>query len=335
MFNFGRNSEKILKNFFTEGNTTSVLEQNKINGKSAERFFAATLTVSLEARIFWASRTEDDSKVDLVSILTHPWINNTVQVIFTQIKSGNSYCEIVNETLKVKKLKFRDFINRNHHTLICWTSDDDIPYWFIIKANSRYFKTEYPKHHRISPAMRFDITRILASSTLKNGGKGLAFSCRSSAYDKDSFKQLRKTAKVIYKKLKLERIDNPLLGEIKFTRLAWRHITRESRLNEYKVASFEIFKILGLIISETPTNHYILKSCQKENGDFNYRENEYLLVYDNVRCYDKTNKEYFGTRIYMKLLEFIEYQNDWMNKVNASAKVKRKVIFKSIYYKNT
>lgn len=325
-----------MKNFFTEKDTPPVLEQNKINGKSAERYFSAALTISLEARILWASRTEDDSKVDLISVITHPWIENTVQVIFTQVKSGKSFCEIKDKTLKVNKSKFDDFLNRNHHTLICWTNvDDDIPYWFIIKANAQYFKTEYPEHHKISPASRFDIIRILTSSTLKDGGKGLIFSRRNSRYeyDLDSFKNLRNDAKKIYKSINSENIINPLLGKIEFTRLGWRHVTRESRLDDYKVASYEIIKILNKIISKTPTKHYIIESQIKEDENLTFRENEYILIYENVRCYDRENEKQIITNVYIKLLEVIGFENNWMNKANTSAIVKRRVIFKSIYYK--
>jgi hypothetical protein len=325
-----------MKNYFKIKPRLDTLEQNKINGKSAERYFAALLTIALEARVFWGTRTEDDSKVDLMTVLNHPWLENRVEVIFTQVKSGLSYCEIKNKRLVVHKDKFSHLTKRNHNTLVCWsTVNNNCPYWFIIKANSSYFRTTYSEIHILNPASRFDIIRILTSTAIKNGGKGLIFKRENSRqeYSNQEFISLRVKAKRIFNDLKISELYNPLFGKIEFTRLGWRHMTRASRLNNYKIASYEIIPILKFLLSKTPSKHYLFDYENKNDKENEYRYNEYLMEYDNVKCYDNESGEKIEIKIYVKLLELIGYNKNWRDVANTTTETNRRVIFKSIYYK--
>lgn len=325
-----------MKNYFRPRGQLTTLEQNKVNGKSAERYIAATLTISLNARIFWATRTEDDSKVDLISVLTHPWFENRVEVVFTQVKSGASFCKVENGKLIVTKEKFNNLLLRNHHTLICWTLvDDDTPYWFLIRANSKFFRTEYSTNHLISPASRFDIVRILTSTMTKDGGKGIIFSRKNERqeYDFSEFKALRDNAKVMYNVLKNTEVVNPLFGQIDFTRLGWRHITRESRLNIFKTATYEIMSVIQNLLSKTPTKHFTHNTLRNEDSQNSYRASEYILEYKNVLCFDKETQQTIAVNVYVKLLEFIGYSVKWRANAISSNDVERRVVFKSIYYK--
>lgn len=270
----------------------------------------------------------------MISIITHPWLNNRVEVVFTQVKSGPAYCSVVDGTLIVNKEKFSDLTKRNHNTLVCWSRvDNDNPYWFLIKANTSYFRTTYNENHRLTPSSRFDIVRILTSTAVKDGGKGLVFSRDNNReeYKTKDFQLLRNKAKSLYSLLQSNLIINPLFGTIEFTRLGWRHITRESRLNTYKISSFEVMSILNHLLSKTPTKHYTFDNDYKFDNVNTYRISEYLLEYDNVICYDKERN---SVKIYIKLLEFTCFMKNWRNIANSAAEVERRVIFKSIYYKN-
>jgi hypothetical protein len=318
-----------MKNLFKKKTELNTLDQNKQNGKSVERYFAANLTITLNARVFWATRTEDDSKVDLVTVMSHPWKDNNVDVIFTQVKSGPTYCNVVKGKLKVKKKQFTNLLNKNHNTLVCWSlADLDTPYWFIIKSNAKYFRTNYNENHKLTPISRLDISRILISYNNTNGGKGLTFSVRNN-----SFLEKRKEAKQIYNNLKTKIIKCPLLGQIEFSRLGWRHITRKDRHNSFKINSFDIMPILEKVLERTPSKHFCNKTDFWSDNLNEYRACEYILTYNDVQCLNKIDGSISATNIYVKILEYTSYRKNWRQVANFSTFINRRVILKSVYYK--
>ncbi len=322
-----------MKNLFKPRVKLTTLEQNKFNGKSAERYFAANLTISLDARVFWATRTEDDSKVDLVTVISHPWVNNHVDVLFTQIKSGPSFVEPIKGSdeirFLVKKEKFKHLLNRNHNTLICWSNVEfDEPFWFIIKANAKYCRVNYREIHKLTPLSRFDIIRVLTSFNNTNGGKGLTFKIKE-----ETFLDKRKNAKALYKNLMSAKVENPLFGAIEFSRLGWRHITRTKRLNKYKVNSFDLLSVINKILVRTPSKHVCYSEQYEEVEENRYRVCEYILTYNDLQGIKEDSGAIKPVNVYIKLLEFSSYMIDWRAAPNFSSIVNRRVVFKSIYYK--
>lgn len=312
------------------------INTNKLNGKSTERYFAGLLSIALNARVSFASRTEDDAKVDLVTIMSHPWEENEVEVMITQVKSGPSYCRIDDNKLFVNQSKFQDLLKRNHNSLICWTRvDEDMPHWFLIRNNAKFLRGEYNRSHVFSPLTKFDLMRILSSINSKDGGKGLIFSRANGRYEYkyEDLHTLRNRAKKQYAKLKGIMVIHPLFGPVEFTRLGWRHITRSSRFNPFKVASYEIIQILHKIITLSPTRHYIKNADKSEDTRYHYREIEFILIYDNVKVRDRETDQIVPVNVYIKLVEVCRYEKNWISTPASAMKVARRVIFRSIYYK--
>ncbi|MCC4227871.1 hypothetical protein [Zunongwangia profunda] len=314
----------------------TTLASNIENGKTTERYFAGLLTTALNARVSFTSRTEDDSKVDLVTIFSHPWIKNEVRILATQVKSGNTYASYENGTLIIKPQNFTDLLSKNDWTLVCWTKvENDEGYWFLVKPNSKFIKPEYNSNHILNPLTKFHLIRIIYSKINSNGGLGLIFKRNNiyQKYNREEFISLRLKAKNKYSKIKKLNIVNPLFGEIEFTRLGWRHITRESRWYYYTTASFEAIQILDKILLLSPTKHYTLKHETNSDNSLFYTENEYLLNYDKIKVFDSDTGETKKVEVFIKLLEISGYQKDWKNTPKANINYSRRVIFKSIYYK--
>lgn len=336
----------MLKNVFT--NTSKSLlantKLNDLNGHDAERLSASSLTLALNCRISWASRKEDNAKTDLILTMLHPWIENKAEVILTQVKSGNSYAEVNpsdNYHFKIVKNKFKSFLNQNHHTLICWTErESNEIFWFIIKANSQYYRNTYGLSHKLSPATRFDVIRVLNGFGDRNGGKGLQFAAKESnaeqirfKYSYEYFKKLRRTAKNCYNKLKVNNLSSNIFGKIEVTNYGWRHITRESRWSQYKVSSYEIIPILDKILERSPTKHFIQNYWEETNDVNKYRKTEYLLEYHQIKKNVFSESKLMNVDVYIKLIEIIEYPKNWRENSKLSQSINRRVIFKSIYYK--
>lgn len=328
-----------MKHFFKDKSSElSTLSQNKKNGKDAERHINSLLSIALNARTIFTSRTEDDAKIDVITAFSHPWINNDVQVIATQIKSGLSFCSLQAGKLVLIKNKFRDLLKRNSWILVCWTTvDSNVSYWFLIKPNSKFIKLEYNSNHIINPLTKFHLIRIIYSISRKDGGKGLIFKRKNinQEYSNNDYQKLILTAKEKYNRLKKSKILNPVFGEIEFTRLGWRHITRFGRWRDFKTASFEAIQILSNLMEVAPSNHYILKNFINEIDNFMYVENEYLLSYSEVKVYDDETKTTAKVTVFIKLLEIGCYHSNWTSSTERNNFVSRRVIFKSIYYKQS
>lgn len=326
----------MLKSFQKVEQTTKQIEINKFNGKSVENYFAGILTPLLNSKVVWASRTEDDAKVDIVTIISHPFIENTIEIVATQIKSGKTYAEVIDDKLIVKVKKFQELLNRSITTMVCWSeANDSNPYWFIIKSNSKYLKEVFNNTHVLCPATKFDIIRILYSSKNKNGGRGLIFSIknRDFIYSNTDFLNLRKRAKNQYRNISKEILLNPCFGKIEFTRIGWRHITRSSRWNIYMIASFEIIPILDKILRSSPTEHYIFRTEFNKSTETTLREIEYLLRYSDVELFNISTQTKSKVTVYIKLIELCAYRTNWTKNANDYKECKRRVIFKSVYYK--
>lgn len=336
----------MLKNAFKNTVKTPLTQTklNDLNGHDAERYSASSLTLALNARISWASRKEDNAKTDLITTMLHPWFENKVETILTQIKSGNTYAKILQSNhyvFKVEKSQFRVFVNQNHHTLICWVDrDENDIYWLVIKANAKFYRNVYGASHKLSPATRFDLIRVINGFGDRDGGKGLQFadytgnrkySCYK--YNDATFKKIRNIAKKEYNRLKNNEFISNIFGEIQVTNYGWRHITRESRWNDYKVASYEIIPILGHILTRSPSKHFIQNYWSESDADNEYRKIEYLLEYHNIIKCNKDTSIISGTEVFVKLIEIIKYPKEWKNNAQLSQSIERRVFFKSIYYK--
>jgi len=336
----------MLKNIFRNIIHLSLAQTklNDLNGHDAERLSASSLTLALNARISWASRKEDNAKTDLIITMLHPWIENKVETILTQIKSGNTYAKIFHSDkyiLKIEKSKFKIFTKQNHHSLICWVnaSENDI-YWFVIKANAQFYRNVYGPSHKLSPATRFDLIRVINGFGDRNGGKGLHFTVRKKdstssfyKYNDVTFKTIRAIAKKEYNKLKKANFTSNIFGEIQITNYGWRHMTRESRWNDYKVSSYEIIPILSHVLTRSPSKHFIQNYWFESDKEYEYRKIEYLLEYHNIKKRDIDNKKVSKVDVFVKLIEVIKYPKEWQKKAQLSQLIERRVFFKSIYYK--
>jgi hypothetical protein len=329
-----------LKNFFNNISPIKLttLEKNKENGKAVERYMASLLSIALNARVSFTSRTEDDAKIDLVTLFSHPWLDNVVETIPTQVKSGSSFCSIKNDKLVLIKNKFTGLLNRNSWTLVCWTKvENEQGYWFLIKPHAKFIKLEYNSNHIINPLTKFQLIRIMFSLGTKNGGKGLIFNRKNNRqdYQRHEYIQLRQAAKSKYYSLKNFEIINPVFGKIEFTRIGWRHITRQSRWSYFKTASFEVMKIVDNLLAVSPSEHYTLRHLTKEENGIIYIENEFLLNYSNCKVFDKEYNNNQDVEVFVKILEISGYRKDWKNSADNNNKVFRRIIFKSIYYKQS
>ncbi|HEV8513581.1 MAG TPA: hypothetical protein VGQ59_09895 [Cyclobacteriaceae bacterium] len=294
---------------------------NPQNGNNAEEFAASNVINAFNAELRWGSRNEDNKKIDLILSFDHPWKSTERIILLVQIKSGNSYGRIEEENLVLKKRAFAEV--KRHLNSIClfWVDNASSNVgWAYIHPNTSTRITRFGKNHFLNPSIRFEIARCITKnySFKKSGGTGIHLKDITRSTTVSS---LRKDVRTIYREMR--RIESPLLGEIVFSSLGWKHMFRRSRRKKYKEQSLIVIPYLKNILRQLPTAHWINCLSKYTRKDFEFWQYEYVLRYENV----KFNNE--KCPVVIKIFEEIGYPFEWRSEPLLSQRVVRRVVFKS------
>ncbi len=299
---------------------------NVQNGNDAEILVASMLISALNAEVKWGSRNEDGGKIDLLLSFDHPWESRDRTLLMVQVKSGASYGQTTTEGFKLYKRTFVE-VNRSinnimliwldQHTAECW--------WAYIRAGQNAKITNYGANHLVTPAVRFEIARYMATGYTANtsGAKGIIIDTLGRT---TPIKELRAVVKPRYRGIGT--VKNPLVGEIAFTKLGWTYMFRESRRKTYKKQSSILIPYLKTLIKRIPSKYWVHSYKTYQREDFEFRQYEYVFQYLNVI----TNT---GVRlkIIVRIIEETGYPKNWRAETLLSQKIVRKVVFKSCHYK--
>lgn len=308
---------------------------NIINGDDAEAYAKSKIVIALSGEINSSSRKMDNDKVDFQLNFQHPWGKEQL-VLHFQVKSGNSYgAEILKERFKLEKFVIEKLHTDTKSVCLIWVNrDTSNMYWAFIHSKTIRETTEYGIHHQVTPATKYDLVRCFEQLNTKHfsakGGKGIIIRRL-----KKTFPENREYAKIKYKTLKKSTIINPVLGKIECTRLAWRHITRKDRKNEFKTTSFDTTAYLFAILEKLPSSLALI-NCKYNNSQVNTtRVAEYILRYENVTLSfnNASGPSKIPVVVIVRLIETIIYPINWENEAQISQRVKRSVTLKSFYYK--
>lgn len=308
---------------------------NAINGHDAEAYGKSKIGMALSAEINTSSREMDNDKIDFHLNFQHPWESEQL-ILHFQAKSGEAYGEeISEERFKLIKKVIENQRKATRSTCIIWVSrTTNNVYWSYVHTNSVLETTEYGIHHQVTPATKYDLVRCFEQHNSRHiplkGAKGIVIRPL-----KKTFSENREHAKLKYRTLKKSNILNPVLGKIECTRLAWRHITRKDRKNEFKITSFNTASYLKSVLNTLPSTIALL-NCKYEMSKNNItRTTEYILKYEAVMLSVNTST---GPRkkpitVVVRTIETIIYPINWTEDSQLSQTVKRAVTLKSFYYK--
>lgn len=318
--------------FFLQQKPISQIDQSRAlnisNGNDAEIYAASKLLTAVGAEVSWGSRNEDGRKIDLIASYDHPWHNKERIIFLVQVKSGSTYGEKLPSGFKLLASAKKSAQRTSHSICIIWADRTaNCSYWAYVHPNSTKTNQIYGENHSISPAMRFDIARS-QSKTLprKIGGSGIIMAQKES-----DLKSKRSVALIKYRHLKSQNIINPNLGEVKFSRIGWRHMFRRSRSSENKDSSLMVINYLQRILEDKPTSIYISDFKIETIESFTYRKSEYVLSYDSVKYYD--GGSLVRGKVIIRLIEEIRWPENWESHATLSQQVDREVTFLSCYFK--
>jgi hypothetical protein len=308
---------------------------NSINGHDGEAYAKSKIIMALGAEVNSSSREMDNDKIDFHLNFQHPWQTEQV-ILHLQAKSGSEYGrEINNERFQLKKKVIEQNRKIAKGVFIIWVNRvTNHVYWAFIHAKSNNETTEYKKHHQVTPAARYDFIRCFEQQNANHynfkGGKGIVI-----RELKKTFAENRDFAKSKYKLLKRSTVVNPALGNISFTRLGWRHISRKDRKKEFKLTSFNITPYLMPILKTLPSEISLL-NCKYDKNEINTtRTSEYILKYDKVilSLNDSSGPKKKSITVIIRLIENIIYPNNWTENAHLSQLLKRSIKVSSFYYK--
>ena len=170
--------------------------------------------------------------------------------------------------------------------------------------------------------MLYDLPRVIGKQTSNiSGGRGVTIGTLAS-----NLKDNRKEAKKIYRDLAANKIISPVLGEIEFSRLGWRHMFRITRSEKHKERSLQTIFHINDILKQVPSSHRIADFNQIEEDNYIYRQITHILTYSKVMLHGKGK-----IKVNVKLKEETSYPKDWNNDAFLFQKIERRVVFINSY----
>jgi hypothetical protein len=303
--------------------------QNPINGSDSESYALAKIILACRGEGHWGSREEDNSKIDLFFSAQHPWHENERLIIFTQVKSGESYGSTLTHGFKLKATAKRAAIRTTHPVCVVWVDrDNNRVFWAYVHPTSTASHQEYGAYHEVGPPMIYDLARCAAiKRTGITGGRGIIIRRRDT-----DITVRRKNVKVIYQKL--DTVVSPALGVIELTRLGWRHMFRNGRSGENKASSIDLIPYLKKMLEQLPTSHAITQHQILDARGNHYRVCEHLLKFDQIRIRKSRSGVLQTVVAHVRLVEEIRYPRNWETNVMLSQLMSRRVVLRSAYWKH-
>lgn len=303
--------------------------ENAINGSDAESFVMARFLLACRGEGQWGSREDDNSKIDMMMSIEHPWCSKERMLILCQAKSGASYGRMQKGGgFKLTTRAKVEARRTNHAVCILWIDRDaGCGFWAYVHPDSTATGQTYGENHRIGPAIVYDLARSISQANGKRrGGKGVLIPETMS-----DLKAERSKALASYRSQKV--VSSPVLGDIEFTMHGWRHMFRKSRSASNKQASLKLIPRLPAILKHRPSTMALLDVRFESERKLETRTAEYLLKFRDVLRRSASGIE-ATTTAYVRVIEEICYPKLWDCSVMLSQQIKRRVILKSAYYKD-
>ncbi|ODY27739.1 hypothetical protein BBM18_02860 [Vibrio parahaemolyticus] len=298
---------------------------NIINGSDGESKAASDILLATRGEVISASRFVDGMKIDFELSVQHPWYPNEKLSVCFQVKSGSSHVNKQSEDCFNPSSSTFSEIQRESHTIgLIWVSPvESRSQWALIRPNSKFLPSGYGKHHKITPAITFDLARCHGRErNCSKYGQGINISRTKIPFEK----QRAAASKKYYE---IKNVKSPVLGDIKITRLGWRHMFRRKRNAKHKLGTMQVIPALGALLRHIPNSHVVRNVKYIDLGDYECRECEHHLHFNHVRYYGGER-----AKVIVKVIEQIRYPKGWKERTYLSQLVQRETRLLSAYIKN-
>lgn len=278
----------------------------KADGAAGARFAAALLGVAVCAETSHTTMDEDGAKLDLRLSLRHAFNPNVLITAHCQVKSGRSYLLSSTKTdLKVgaNSKTLETLRLGTPPTLLVWVPPKPASrvYWHIVSPQIPKKKTHVivPKQNFITPSLRYDLSRASTHSHHKQ-------SVPRRDVRKLDDAGVTRAARAAYEDLKSQSFQHPLVGHLKVTRFAWRHVTRASKAKQLRIMSLRAVPYLRHFLG-VESDRYLVADTEREvSGAWTSERRNILLWYDNAL---RINDEAYS--LLLRVREEVRYPSNW------------------------
>ena len=250
----------------------------KTDGAAAARYAAGLLGVANCAETTATTMAEDAGKIDVKFSFRHVVTSGKLITVHAQVKAGPSYRKGSSDecflTLGIDKATLHALSGTGMPGLVIWVPPPpmDRLYWYAtdprspLKTPTRVRRTQY-----IRPSLRYDLSRLCDYSSWSR-----RYTTQTVAIL--PVDQVMRRAKDAYKALKAVAWQNPLVGPLQVTRLAWRHITRRSKSVNHRILSLRIVPYLKAFLA-SPPDRYACNFVGLEVHGSRTTETRYLMCW--------------------------------------------------------
>ena len=278
------------------------------DGSAGARRAAALLTIAACAEGTQATLSEDAAKVDMKFSFRHAHEPGRLITVHAQVKSGKSYRAATLDArtigLKIDRETLHALSGTSTPGIVVWVppSSLDRIYWYgrdprrPLRTPIRISRLQY-----VRPSIRYDLSRLATYAGYTTA------SARQTVREVDSFAAMIR-AKEAYKALKKITWIHPLVGPLRVTRLAWRHITKRSRTTKRRILRLQIAPYLKAFLTRAPDRYVCDLSSVRLIGRRTV-EIRYLL------CWYRSALEIKGVTytLLTRIREQISYPTKWQH----------------------
>lgn len=253
--------------------------------------------------------SEDAAKVDMKLSLRHAFKPNKLITIHAQIKSGRSY-RLGSSNAKQLSLGIdRDTIvalsGSGAPGLVVWVPPPPLDrlYWYASDPRRPIRSTvKVSRQQFVRPSIWYDLTRLFEYSSWAK-----SFSQQTIAELSED--AVHEWAKQAYATLKNADWVHPLAGKLAITRLAWRHITRQSKRKIQRTLTLRVTPYLKTFLNKAP-DRYVCNQGPIEVIGTEMRETRFLLCWYR-RALTRAGCSY---SLLVRIKEEIAYPANWRDR---------------------
>jgi hypothetical protein len=227
------------------------MSNNRADGAAGARRAAALLSIAACAETTHATLDEEAAKIDMKLSFRHSFTDNPV-TFHAQIKSGKSFRAKASSnthlTLKIDLETLAALRGEPTPGLLVWVPPIPLNrlYWYSsdprrpFKSPARIQRQQY-----VRPSLRYDLSRVCTYS----GWQGSSPQQTAAHIDEA---RVMPAAKLAYSDLKAKMPNHPLIGNLRITRMAWRHVTRRSKSRTNRTLRLRAAPYLKAFLSKLP-----------------------------------------------------------------------------------
>jgi hypothetical protein len=304
------------------------------------------LGISALAEITHASLSEDYKKVDLKLSFLHPFRKKKLLSIHAQVKHGASYveerCLLGHYRFVVDKDTLQALSGSGENGIIAWVPPPpgSEVYWHApnprkiqstLANDQKSFSVSLSPLNIARPTIRYDLTRLCEYSGWNRGHSRLTVSDPQESTLRDAklaYKELKSYCGESVRAGKKGHIANPLAGDIRISRIAWRNVTRTSRTRESRQLSLRATPYLKTLLKEMP-DRYACHAIDDNNLCGVTKERRLLIMWYR----EALQIDGLWHSLMLRVLEEVAYPSNWQTRAFGVNDIKQEAVLVSWWCK--